>query len=264
MTPQDSTSYRQYDDEISLVDLATILVRRWKAMAVIFVVIVALALAYALLVPRTYSYSSIYNVAEKAPGVPLETPESLVAKAQNLYLGPVTRELLAKTGLVSLPFEVRIENPKETLLVTLSSQASEADQEIVAHLHEGVLTRLQEGQQAMVERHSEALERQLTSARQSLETVRESDSLGAAEVTASIMGRIANLEASLEELTAGEVGQIAVQSLKPTGTSRSLIMALAIVLGGILAVIGAFILQFTSLVRSSLKENEKSKAESKQ
>ncbi|SFH70273.1 Wzz/FepE/Etk N-terminal domain-containing protein [Modicisalibacter xianhensis] len=255
MTPQDNSTYRQYDDEISLVDLATILVRRWKAMAIIFVIIVGLALAYAILAPRSYSYSSIYNVAEKAPGAPLESPESLVAKAKNLYLGPVTRELLAKTGLVNLPFDVRIENPEETLLVTLSSQASEADQEIVAQLHEGVLARLQQGQQSMVERQTEALKRQLESARQSLETIRGSESLGAAEVTASIMGRIANLEAELEELTGGDVGQTAVQSLEPAGTSRIIIVALAIVLGAILAITGAFLLQFSSLVRSSLKEN---------
>uniref|UniRef100_UPI0024696AEF Wzz/FepE/Etk N-terminal domain-containing protein n=1 Tax=Chromohalobacter sp. 296-RDG TaxID=2994062 RepID=UPI0024696AEF len=52
------------DDEISLVDLAVILIRRWKAMAVIFVVVVALAVAAAFLLPSQYQYSSLYSVAE--------------------------------------------------------------------------------------------------------------------------------------------------------------------------------------------------------
>ena len=39
------------DDEISLVDITLILVRRWKMMAGVFVVIVLLALAYALTTP---------------------------------------------------------------------------------------------------------------------------------------------------------------------------------------------------------------------
>jgi uncharacterized protein involved in exopolysaccharide biosynthesis len=255
MPPHDPSASRQYEDEISLVDLATILVRRWKTMAAIFILVVAAALAYALLAPRAYTYSSIYNVAEQSPGAPLESPESLVAKAENLYLGPVTRQLLAETGLAALPFDVEIDNPEQTLIVTLSSQANKSNEELVAKLHQEILERLQLGQENRVERRIESMQRQLANARQSLEAVRESSSLGAAEVTASLMGRIANLEASLEDMGHGEIGQVAIQSLEPAGTGRSLIVALGIVLGAILALIGAFIAQFVSLVRSSLKDN---------
>ncbi|MED5295119.1 MAG: Wzz/FepE/Etk N-terminal domain-containing protein, partial [Pseudomonadota bacterium] len=55
------------DDEISLVDIALILVRRWKMMAVIFLVVVLAALAFALSKTDTYRYVSIYNVAERQP-----------------------------------------------------------------------------------------------------------------------------------------------------------------------------------------------------
>lgn len=257
MTPQDSSSQPVYhDDEISLVDLAKILVKRWKAMAIIFGIIMLATLAYALLTSSTYNYTSIYNVAEQEPGRALESPASLVAKARNLYIGPVTRELLASEGLQRLPFELQVQNPEATLLITLTSQASETRQEVVTELHDRVLMRLQEGQQAMVERRRQALERQLQSAERSLEAAQQSESQGAAEVVASIMGRIAGLEASLEELRQGEVSQTAVQSLKPMGTSRTLIVALGIVLGGIMAVIGAFFMQFASSVSKSLREEK--------
>ncbi|MEC9483935.1 MAG: Wzz/FepE/Etk N-terminal domain-containing protein [Halomonas sp.] len=252
MTPQDSASSRQYDDEITLVDLVMILVKRWKAMAVIFSLVVLAALAYVLLVPRVYSYSSIYNVAEQGPGQPLESPQALVAKVRNLYVGPVTRELLAETGLEALPFDVGIENPAETLLITLVSEAKETNQELVATLHKGILERLQAAQEEFEEDRTESLERQLESARETLEAARQSNSLSAAEVVASIMGRIAGLEASLEELRQGEVGQVAIQSLEPTGTSRTLVLVLASVLGGVLAILGAFFMQFASLVNKSM------------
>lgn len=251
---ESSPQQTHYDDEISLVDLAKILIKRWKTMAIIFIVVVLAALAYALLMPRTYSYTSLYGVAEQGPNNPLEDPAALVAKAKSLYIGPETRELLDTLGLQSLPFETNIENPEETLLVSLTSQAVESHAKTVTQLHEGVLTRLKESQQAMVERRKEALERQLQSARTALEASKQSDSLGAAEVVAGIMGRIAGLEASLIELREGEISQTAVQSLEPTGISRALILALGIVLGGMLAVLGAFFMQFAGLVCKSLKD----------
>lgn len=250
-----SPQYTHYDDEISLVDLAKILIRRWKTMAIIFIVVVLAALAYALLTPRTYHYTSLYGVAEQGPNNPLEDPAALVAKAKSLYIGPETRELLDSLKIENLPFDTKIENPEETLLVSLTSQASEANIDMVTQLHEGVLARLKESQQAMVKRREEALERQLQSAKDALEAARQSESLGAAEVVAGIMGRIAGLEASLLELQEGEISQTAVQSLEPTGISRVLVLALGIVLGGMLAVLGAFFMQFAGLVSNSLKDD---------
>ena len=117
MNQQDTSAPRYQDDEISLVDLAKILVKRWKALVIIFTVVVLAALAYALLTPRTYSYTSIYSVAEEEPGEALEAPKAMVAKAQNLYLGPETRKLLESKGLERLPFEVKIKNPDEYVWV---------------------------------------------------------------------------------------------------------------------------------------------------
>lgn len=250
---QGSLYYRN-DDEISLVDLASILVKRWKAMAIIFTVIVLAALAYALMMPRTYSYTSLYNVAEQGVGEALEAPAALVAKVRSIYLGPQTRALLASEELESLPFETTLSNPEDTLFLGLSSQADENDVGMVKSLHEGILQRVEEGQQALVERRREALERQLESANEALEALRDSDSSSAGELIATYTSRIANLETNLVDLRSGVMSQIAVQSLEPVGTSRRLIMAMALVLGGLLAVMGAFFIQFIGLVRSSLKD----------
>ncbi|QEA39586.1 lipopolysaccharide biosynthesis protein [Pistricoccus aurantiacus] len=253
---QPSAPYSQHNDEISLVDLAKILVRRWKAMAVIFAVVVIAALIYALLMPRTYSYISLYSVAEQGPDMALESPAAVVAKAQNLYLGPETRELLASTDSekITLPFETEIKNPTETLLIALASEANEDDAGIVEQLHGNLLARLKEGQQALVERRREALKRQLRDAQESLKVAQQSESPSAAEITTSLMERIANLKNALEELRGGEVSQTAVKSLEPTGTGRKLILVMAIVLAGLLAIMGAFVIQFISLVRKSLNE----------
>ncbi|WP_148255581.1 Wzz/FepE/Etk N-terminal domain-containing protein [Aidingimonas lacisalsi] len=252
---QDARTVNHHDDEISLVDLAKILIKRWKIMVAIFLVVVLGALAYALMLPTPYQYTSIYNVAEEGAGDPLEEPSSLVAKADNLFLGPITRELIASEGLERLPFETKVDNPNDTLLVTISSQATPDNEALVTALHDNLLTRLKESQHQSVERRRRSLERQLESANEALDAARNSNSEGSAEVVASSMARISSIEADLEELTEGEVSQTAVQSLQQQGTSKKLVLALGIVLGGMLAVLSAFFAQFASLVCASLKED---------
>ncbi|MEC9483936.1 MAG: hypothetical protein UMU75_11565 [Halomonas sp.] len=51
-------------DEISLVDIAVLLVKRWKLMLVTFLVILLAAVAFALLRPASYAYTSLYAVAQ--------------------------------------------------------------------------------------------------------------------------------------------------------------------------------------------------------
>lgn len=255
---QEPQRYTQ-DDEISLVDLAKILIKRWKLMAIVFLVFVLGALAYALLMTRTYEYVSIYQVAEQAPNgdsavASLETPGAVVAKVNNLYLGPVTRELQNSAGLERLPFELSVSNPSDTQLIRLGSEAAEADSELVAQMHQALLTRIEEGQQELLERRRASLERRLVSAERALDAAQESNSAFAGDLIANYTARVSEIEGQLAQLQEGGVVQVSVQGLEPTGISRSLIMALAIVLGGMLAVIAAFFSQFVALVRNSLSE----------
>lgn len=256
-SPNGQASRYAADDEISLVDLAKILIRRWKIMTVTFMVIVLGALTYALLLERSYEYVSIYQVAEQAPSESddsgaLELPATVVAKVTNLYLGPVTRELLSAENLESLPFDVTVTNPSDTLLVRLTSEATKAHDALVETMHESLLDRISASQESQLERHRTSLERQLENAQLSLEAAKNSSSATAGELVASYSNRVAELEDRLAMLREGQVAQTAVQSLGPTGTGRSLIMALAIVLGAMMAVMGAFFMQFAAAVRDSL------------
>ncbi|MEQ6888257.1 Wzz/FepE/Etk N-terminal domain-containing protein [Halomonas sp. CS7] len=258
-SPDGPASRYASDDEISLVDLAKILIKRWKLMAVTFLVIVLGALAYALMMERTYEYVSLYQVAEQAPtdnleNGALEPPATIVAKTSNLYLGAVTRQILDQEEMESLPFETSVSNPEDTLLVKLASQAAEANAPVVESLHGQVLEHIKTDQQALIERRREAMQRQLESANRSLELAKESTSPSAAELVASYSQRVSDIHDRLAQLQEGEVVQTAVKSLKPSGTSRSLVMALAIVLGAMLAVMVAFFMQFAIAVRDSFIE----------
>jgi uncharacterized protein involved in exopolysaccharide biosynthesis len=229
-------------------------------MAVIFLVVVLGALAYALMMERTYEYVSIYQVAEQAPtdnreDGALETTSTVVAKTSNLYLGSVIRQIMDDEEIESFPFEASVSNPENTLLVKLASQATEANGPVIEPLHAQVLERIEKGQQAHLESRREALKRQIESAERSLELAKESTSPSAAELVASYSQRVADIQDRLEQLQEGQVVQTAVKSLEPKGTSRSLIMALALVLGGMLALMSAFFAQFLAAVRDSFNED---------
>ena len=255
-TPQQPPHYQ--DDEISLVDLAKILIKRWKALVITFLVVVFGALAYALMQERTYQYVSIYHVAEQAgaEGVPtgLESPNSVIAKMENLYLGTVSRQLREAEGLESLPLNVSASQPADTLLVRLTSETSQNNASLVIRMHEQLLDKITEGQGKLIERNRGRLEQQLETAEQAMSSVEQSDRAG--ELMATYIDRIAEIENRLAQLNEGQVVQVAVQSQAPTGTSRTLIVAVGLVLGGMIALMMAFLSHFTSLVRASLREEK--------
>lgn len=249
-----------YDDEISLVDLASILVKRWKLMAAVFLVVVLAALAYALTMPRTYEYVTVYQVAEQAPssdsGVvgTLEAPQAVVAKINGLYIGPVTRELIAANALDALPFGIDVSSLEDTHLVQLASQAADDNGALVEQAHTMLIKRVQQEQQSLLERRRNNLEQELASAEKSLESVKGSTSPNAGELIALYTGQVADIQTRINQLNEGQINQVAVQSLKSVGTSRRLIMAIAIVLGGMLAVMAVFFVTFAGAVRKSLRE----------
>lgn len=254
--PNEPQRYPQ-DEEVSLVDLTKVLIKRWKVMVTIFLFVVVGALAYVLLTERTYEYVSIYQVAEQEPGSALEAPNSVLARVSNLYMGPTMRELRESAGLQDLPFEVTIGNPSDTLLVRLVSEAKEANSDLVTQMHEAMQALMIEGQQERVEKHRASLEQQLQSVERALQAAEQSSSERASELIASYIERLADIQQRLSQLSEGEVVQVAVQSLDPADTSRSFIMGLALVLGGMLAVIAAFLAEFSFRVRKSLQEEKK-------
>lgn len=244
------------DDEISLVDITLILVRRWKMMAGVFVVIVLLALAFALTKADSYRYVSVYHVAERHPsgdaGVGLlETPESVVAKIDNYYFDMVTSQLLEEKSLDSLGFETTAKSPENVAFLTLDSEAGEDRAEQVTEYHQRLLDTVKADQDELVAKRRQTLEQQLASANESLDAAKESTSESAAELVATYTGNVVDIEEKLAYLAEGNIQRVAAQGREPVGTSKALIMALAIVLGGMLAVMAAFLAEFAGTVRKA-------------
>lgn len=86
MTQSENTSRARYDDEISLVELASTFLRRRRVFYVVFVVTMLAGLVYAILAPAKYEYVSLVKVAEKGSGEYLDEPSSVMAQLENHWV----------------------------------------------------------------------------------------------------------------------------------------------------------------------------------
>lgn len=243
-----------HDDEISLVDLAKILIhRRWWFVGT-SVLVVVLALAFALLTRGNpeYQYSSIYQQAETEPGRSITSSASVIQQLESLDWPNYQRRYKEENSVDKLPFDLDINNPDNTTLITLSSAATEEHRAQVVNLHETLLESAAGRQQAALERQQSQLERSIERVSTLLERVENADSDAAVEMAANYSDRLFDLERELENLTEGEVIEYAAQGEERESTSSILILALGVVLGGIVGIMAAFFAEFIVRVRESL------------
>tara|TARA_R110000824_G_C15232528_1_gene678827 strand:+ start:3471 stop:4247 length:777 start_codon:yes stop_codon:yes gene_type:complete len=249
--PQRST---YQDDEISLVDLAKILIRRRWWLIGTAGVVVLLALAFALLThgDPEYQYTSIYQQAEAEPGRPLTSSASVIQQMESLDWPNYQRRYKEENKVEALPFDLEINNPDNTTLVTLNSTATAQNRDQVLNLHETLLGSVIERQQEALEREKSQLERSIERTSTQLERVENTNSEASVELAANYADRLFELERELENLKEGEVIEYAARGEEQEGTSSMLILVLGIVLGGIAGVMAAFFAEFVFRVRESL------------
>ncbi|MCW4152609.1 hypothetical protein OM427_24155 [Halomonas sp. 18H] len=243
------------DDEISLVDLAKILIRRRWWLIGTGGAVVLLALVFALLSrgDPVYQYISIYQQAEIEPGEPLTSSDSIIQQIESLHWPNFQRNYKEENNVRVLPFDLEIDNPDNTTLITLRSTATQENQNQIVNLHETLLEKVTTRQEELLEREKSNLEDSIERVSTLLERVENSDSESSVEMAANYSDRLFELESELESLTEGEVIENAVRGDQQSpALSGKLILVLGILLGGLAGMISAFAAEFVVKVRESL------------
>lgn len=247
------------DDEISLVDLAKILIRRRWWLIGTAGVIVLLALVFALLnrSDEVHQYTTVYQLAEIEPGEPINSAESIIQQIQSLYLPRYSREYQKDNNVSGLPFGLTMENPSGTTLITIRSNASEETKDQIAKLHQAIIDKVFENQQAILDRRKEQLEQSIKRVSDLIERVENSESEATFELASRYADRMIDLEDELNNLTEGELLEIAAQGERQYGTvSGKLILVLGVFLGIIAGIIMAFFAEFVVRVRESISKEK--------
>ncbi|WP_097460141.1 hypothetical protein [Mangrovitalea sediminis] len=241
--------------EISLVDLAKIAIKWRKLEFIILALCFFAGLAYVLLVPRSFEFSSVYQMATGGDQ-PLEVPAALLAKIEDYYEPAVYQQLSEGSGK-SPASEIKLDvsNPSSTTLVTIRSIGPKSKIKLVQLLHQKMLKKIDEEQSQLLARKESTLNAQLKALDEQLKILGQGRSGdGGAAVVASTIGEKNDVQQALANLAGGQVLVLAQPSQKPKGLSRALVLLLSLLLGAFLALLAGFGAEFAALVKASYRE----------
>ena len=250
----------RYDDEISLVDLATTFLRRRRVFYTVFAGVIGVAVLYALLmVGEVKEYTTLTGLAEGEGSQPLEPATSILAAIESQWYPQIQRN---EEGDGGLPFKITATSPEDTSLIILKSEASPEIAEQVREKHQQLVNLMMQRQNQLLARTRQILERRLESVTNTLNRLSEqqasnrlSEQQASGEAIAKAIGEQVNIEAKLASLRPPEVFVVARESVENKGTSKVLVLALAIVLGLMLGVFATFMAEFGSQVRQAMKKD---------
>jgi len=239
------------DREVTLVDLAAILVQRRLVFVLTFLVVVALGVAYALTTPEKYEYVSLVQMAEDSEGQPVESASSSIVAIESYWFPAVEARYQEEAGKL-LPFPVSASSPRNTSLIRIESLARRDYSELVNEVHSDLIDELTAAQNEKLQSIRGRLERQLRATDQILEELRAEDGQG--QAVAEAVGQKVELEGQLERQSSSVVIATARESVRKMKPNVPLIVMVSVALGVVLAMIAAFLAEFGSLVRTRLRD----------
>lgn len=255
--PAHTQSVERYEsDEISLVDLAKVLIKWRKLEFAVWALCVIAGLVYAVLTPHTFDFRSVYQMAMSGNN-PVESPAGLISEIENSY-EPAAYQKLAN-GSASAPvnsLNINISNPNSTGLIVIHTTADKGKSKVVRSLHDQILQNVEKEQSEWLKRKQNALQGQLKVIDQQISNLQIAGNKGervGAEIAAA-MSQKSNIQQSIAELAKGQVLVLGQSSLRPVGHSHALIVVLAFVLGAILSIVVGFMAEFVEIVKASYQD----------
>ncbi len=248
---------QRYDDEISLVDLATTFVRRRNVFFIVFALVVIAGLSYVFLSEKVSStnYSTTLRLA-KLPALGEDGSEPRTERVPTLLATidsrwqPQAQVLFQEQGN-NWPASTKAESLEGTELIRLATSGANLNAGEVQAAHELLAALIINHQNEQLARRTTMLEEQVVSlndviANHSSESVVAAQAI---ETRARLQQKIATGEPA-------EVLSLARESAGgESGPSAKLVIALAIILGGMLGIFAAFMAEFVSHVRKAMAEN---------
>ena len=138
---QNLPAYYQ-EDEINLVDLWLVLEKRKLVLVGVAVACVLAGLLYAVVVPRSYQYSTSIEIGTRLSGTELtvmESPETVLAKVKESYIPLAQQDNLVTYPELKSVVEIDVRVPKGSQIIVLSSKGPEDEGDIHKALQQSVV-----------------------------------------------------------------------------------------------------------------------------
>lgn len=250
-----NSSFSEYQSsEISLVDLAKIVIKWRKIEFAVWVLCFLVGLAYVLLTPRTFEFSSVYQMAMNGDK-PIEPPAGLLSKIENFYEPALYQTFSKSAGESSVnAIKLNISNPKSTALVVIHSVLPKSKMKLVRSFHQQLLEKIGNEQTHLLNRKESALKSQLKTLDEQLNELKQGSGQGLATSIASTMEQRNDVQQTLNNLSDGQSLVLAQPSLKPKGPRHALVILLSLILGLFLALFAGFGAEFVAVVNASYRD----------
>lgn len=248
-------AFNSHDDEISLVDLALVLVRRKIIIIGILSLFIALGVAAALYLPKTYDYHSSIEIGTQliiGERQPIETPSSLLAKINYSFIPETLHQYQQQNPEDQKAYKIIASNPEDSDIITLSMSATEDQSELVHGFINSITRNIMQEHTALFDAIKETLELQLTQATNRLNSMGNS-SENLTEKN-SLQDKIDSYLSQLSNLRGSKIISQPMKSQKPTGISRKLIVLIAAFAGLFIGIFAAFFVEFAAKVRERKAE----------
>ncbi len=271
------------NDEINIFDLWLIIVKHKKLFWLIFIIILVLGLAFAIMKPKKYEYTQAIQIAthlnDSGETVPFIASQAVMAKIQNIYL-PIIFNQYAKSNL-SQANELSaksisvndLNSPNmDSGLIAISAKGAVGTYKTYQTLFADILKQLQTDTYEKEQKEKAALGAYLKILQQQLKTQQVSQktlqkSLGTnkgnliqttqqavlvasqGEITNQLLGMISNIKNQMTYLQNSRFSSDFIRSTKPVGISTIAYIALAIFAGLIFAFVMVFIVEFFAQIK---------------
>lgn len=242
------------DDEISLVDLAIVLVRHKKMIAIIITFILTIAVITTFFIPSKYTFSSSLVIGSQLINnelTPFESPDTVLAKLQYNFIQQAISEYKLSNPEDKAKYKITASVPKNSLFVYIETKATEEDTKIIT----GLLSNIS---QKIIQDHKyiyDAAKTNISSLRNQAKS--ELELFGAAKDNQGEKRRLLRsvievYESALANLRSTREMSPPIRSIEPIGTSKRLIIAIAAIISIIIAVFAAFFVEFATRVKEKV------------
>jgi len=143
-SPRHSDLLRIAGAEHTLFDLLLIFIRYKWTLALATVAGTAIGVLVAMVLPRTYAYTTIIEVGrtEQGAAAMIESPDAVISKISNVYLPAIERQHGQQIGKPSFVLGLESKNPRGTKLVVMVSKGTEEQEDEHLSLHRQVAERV--------------------------------------------------------------------------------------------------------------------------
>jgi LPS O-antigen subunit length determinant protein (WzzB/FepE family) len=246
-----NTYQPDYSDEISLVDLAATFIRRRRVFYVVFLLCTLGGLAYALFTPEKFDYVSLVQLAEKDSKTLIQTPETVIATLEARWL-PEQQVLHYAENASKLPFDVSFQNTEDTALIRFTTGTTAKQKQLVEKVHAALIAKLNQHQGNLIRIEQARINAQIKSLTTVIDSMAVKTTDGDGSALSAAIQKKSELENALQNLGNLDVIVSARQSIEKTGPKRSLIVALAVVLGLMLGIFVVFMAEFGASVKKTV------------